>query len=142
MKTRNFVAKNSPTAGSGYHKDKKRAEKDGDNKHKENYMDQVQKEKKIPHDNMPEETFEKMLKLSSAYFDIRFKDNALENITKTHHVRLGNILIWTSRLFIPDCWLILDDDDNVIDGFWFSGDYKFNDVFVKDIERVTRYARF
>jgi hypothetical protein len=33
-KPRNFVAKNSKTAGAGAHKDKKRAEKQGDVKHK------------------------------------------------------------------------------------------------------------
>jgi len=31
---RNFVAKNSKTAGAGAHKDKKKAEKQGDVKHK------------------------------------------------------------------------------------------------------------
>ena len=33
-KPRNFVAKNSKTAGAGAHKDKKKAEKQGDVKHK------------------------------------------------------------------------------------------------------------
>ena len=33
-KPRNFVAKNQKTAGAGAHKDKKRAEKQGDTKHK------------------------------------------------------------------------------------------------------------
>lgn len=33
-KPRNFVAKNQKTAGAGVHKDKKRAEKQGDVKHK------------------------------------------------------------------------------------------------------------
>ena len=33
-KPRNFVAKNSKTAGAGQHKDKKKAEKQGDVKHK------------------------------------------------------------------------------------------------------------
>ena len=33
-KPRNFVAKNSKTAGAGAHKDKKRSEKQGDVKHK------------------------------------------------------------------------------------------------------------
>ena len=33
-KPRNFVAKNQKTAGAGAHKDKKRAEKQGDAKHK------------------------------------------------------------------------------------------------------------
>ena len=33
-KPRNFVAKNAPKAGAGAHKDKKRAEKQGDFKHK------------------------------------------------------------------------------------------------------------
>jgi len=33
-KPRNFVAKNQKTAGAGAHKDKKRAEKQGDVKHK------------------------------------------------------------------------------------------------------------
>ena len=39
---RNFVAKNSKTAGAGAHKDKKRAEKQGDVKHKKDLatMDQ------------------------------------------------------------------------------------------------------
>ena len=36
-KPRNFVAKNSKTAGAGQHKDKKRAEKQGDVKHKKPY---------------------------------------------------------------------------------------------------------
>jgi hypothetical protein len=36
-KPRNFVAKNSKTAGAGVHKDKKRAEKQGDVKHKKPY---------------------------------------------------------------------------------------------------------
>jgi hypothetical protein len=36
-KPRNFVAKNSKTAGAGQHKDKKRAEKQGDVKHKKSY---------------------------------------------------------------------------------------------------------
>jgi hypothetical protein len=36
-KPRNFVAKNSKTAGAGAHKDKKRAEKQGDVKHKKPY---------------------------------------------------------------------------------------------------------
>jgi len=34
-KPRNFVAKNQQTAGAGAHKDKKRAEKQGDVKHKQ-----------------------------------------------------------------------------------------------------------
>lgn len=33
-KARNFVAKNSPTSGAGAHKDKKKAQKQGDVKHK------------------------------------------------------------------------------------------------------------
>ena len=36
-KPRNFVAKNSKTAGAGAHKDKKRSEKQGDVKHKKPY---------------------------------------------------------------------------------------------------------
>jgi hypothetical protein len=37
-KPRNFVAKNSKTAGAGAHKDKKRAEKQGDSKHKKDLI--------------------------------------------------------------------------------------------------------
>ena len=37
-KPRNFVAKNSKTAGAGAHKDKKRAEKQGDTKHKKDLI--------------------------------------------------------------------------------------------------------
>jgi len=37
-KPRNFVAKNQKTAGAGAHKDKKRAEKQGDVKHKKDLM--------------------------------------------------------------------------------------------------------
>jgi hypothetical protein len=46
-KPRNFVAKNSKTAGAGAHKDKKRAEKQGDTKHKKNLatMEQAVAEK-------------------------------------------------------------------------------------------------
>ena len=36
-KPRNFVAKNQKTAGAGAHKDKKRAEKQGDTKHKKDF---------------------------------------------------------------------------------------------------------
>ena len=39
-KPRNFVAKNSKTAGAGAHKDKKRAEKQGDVKHKNKQYDE------------------------------------------------------------------------------------------------------
>jgi len=39
-KPRNFVAKNSKTAGAGAHKDKKRAEKQGDVKHKQKQFEQ------------------------------------------------------------------------------------------------------
>ena len=35
MKPRNFVAKNSQSVGAGPHKDKKRAAKNGDKKHRE-----------------------------------------------------------------------------------------------------------
>jgi hypothetical protein len=44
---RNFVAKNSKTAGAGAHKDKKKAEKQGDVKHKKDLatMDQGEAEK-------------------------------------------------------------------------------------------------
>jgi hypothetical protein len=38
-KPRNFVAKNQKTAGAGAHKDKKRAEKQGDVKHKKKHQD-------------------------------------------------------------------------------------------------------
>jgi hypothetical protein len=51
MKPRNFVAKNSPSVGAGPHKDKKRAAKNGDHKHKENYMERLpkaDKSQKIP----------------------------------------------------------------------------------------------
>ena len=37
-KPRNFVAKNQKTAGAGAHKDKKKAEKQGDVKHKKDLM--------------------------------------------------------------------------------------------------------
>jgi len=37
-KPRNFVAKNQKTAGAGAHKDKKRAEKQGDVKHKKDLV--------------------------------------------------------------------------------------------------------
>ena len=37
-KPRNFVAKNQKTAGAGAHKDKKRADKQGDVKHKKDLM--------------------------------------------------------------------------------------------------------
>jgi hypothetical protein len=39
-KPRNFVAKNSKTAGAGAHKDKKRAEKQGDVKHKQKQFEE------------------------------------------------------------------------------------------------------
>jgi hypothetical protein len=39
-KPRNFVAKNQKTAGAGAHKDKKRAEKQGDVKHKQKQFDE------------------------------------------------------------------------------------------------------
>jgi hypothetical protein len=39
-KPRNFVAKNQQTAGAGAHKDKKRAEKQGDVKHKQKQFEQ------------------------------------------------------------------------------------------------------
>ena len=39
-KPRNFVAKNQKTAGAGAHKDKKRAEKQGDVKHKNKQYDE------------------------------------------------------------------------------------------------------
>ena len=39
-KPRNFVAKNSKTAGAGAHKDKKRADKQGDVKHKQKQFEQ------------------------------------------------------------------------------------------------------
>lgn len=51
MKPRNFVAKNSPSVGAGPHKDKKRASKNGDHKHKENLMakhDKIPRAEKIP----------------------------------------------------------------------------------------------
>lgn len=51
MKPRNFVAKNSPSVGAGPHKDKKRAAKNGDHKHKEKQMrdqDWGSKTQKIP----------------------------------------------------------------------------------------------
>lgn len=48
MKPRNFVAKNSPSVGAGPHKDKKRAAKNGDHKHKENLMAKLNKSEKIP----------------------------------------------------------------------------------------------
>ena len=41
-KPRNFVAKNQKTAGAGAHKDKKRAEKQGDVKHKNKQLDMVE----------------------------------------------------------------------------------------------------
>lgn len=37
-KPRNFVAKNQKTSGAGVHKDKKKAEKQGDVKHKKDLM--------------------------------------------------------------------------------------------------------
>ena len=40
-KPRNFVAKNQKTAGAGAHKDKKRAEKQGDVKHKAKQYEQA-----------------------------------------------------------------------------------------------------
>ena len=39
-KPRNFVAKNQKTAGAGAHKDKKRAEKQGDVKHKQKQFEE------------------------------------------------------------------------------------------------------
>ncbi len=39
-KPRNFVAKNQKTAGAGAHKDKKKAEKQGDVKHKNKMYDE------------------------------------------------------------------------------------------------------
>jgi hypothetical protein len=39
---RNFVAKNAKTSGAGSHKDKKKAEKQGDFKHKKSYSDSLQ----------------------------------------------------------------------------------------------------
>ena len=44
-KPRNFVAKNSKTAGAGAHKDKKRAAKQGDVKHKKQEVDEGWKDK-------------------------------------------------------------------------------------------------
>jgi hypothetical protein len=41
-KPRNFVAKNQKTAGAGAHKDKKRAEKQGDVKHKNKQLDMAE----------------------------------------------------------------------------------------------------
>ena len=47
-KPRNFVAKNSKTAGAGAHKDKKRAEKQGDVKHKNKQLDMAENLAEIP----------------------------------------------------------------------------------------------
>ena len=47
-KPRNFVAKNSKTAGAGQHKDKKRAEKQGDVKHKAKQFEQNVSEEAPP----------------------------------------------------------------------------------------------
>jgi hypothetical protein len=46
-KPRNFVAKNQKTAGAGAHKDKKRAEKQGDVKHKQKQFEQGVAEGKV-----------------------------------------------------------------------------------------------
>ena len=43
-KPRNFVAKNAVQSGAGAHKDKKKAEKQGDTKHKKNLMDLAEME--------------------------------------------------------------------------------------------------
>ena len=40
IKPRNFVAKNATTSGAGAHKDKKKAEKQGDVKHKAKQYDE------------------------------------------------------------------------------------------------------
>jgi hypothetical protein len=47
-KPRNFVAKNQKTAGAGAHKDKKRAEKQGDVKHKNKQLDMAENLAEIP----------------------------------------------------------------------------------------------
>ena len=48
IKPRNFVAKNQKTAGAGAHKDKKRAEKQGDVKHKNKQLDMAENLAEIP----------------------------------------------------------------------------------------------
>jgi hypothetical protein len=46
-KPRNFVAKNQKTAGAGAHKDKKKAEKQGDVKHKGKQFDETTEETNV-----------------------------------------------------------------------------------------------
>jgi hypothetical protein len=47
-KPRNFVAKNAKMGGAGQHKDKKKAEKQGDVKHKNKQMDMAEGSKELP----------------------------------------------------------------------------------------------
>lgn len=54
IKTRNFVAKNAPTSGAGAHKDRKRADKYGETKHKKKVTDDSLNEQKGPSSNMKE----------------------------------------------------------------------------------------
>jgi hypothetical protein len=52
-KPRNFVVKNQKTAGAGAHKDKKRADKQGDVKHKQKQFEQGVAEGGVDTGNMP-----------------------------------------------------------------------------------------
>ncbi len=72
-KPRNFVAKNQKTAGAGAHKDKKKAAKQGDVKHKNKQMDMSEGVKNVPWNEVVEaivyDQFDTLMKRYGITFD-------------------------------------------------------------------------
>lgn len=88
---------------------------------------------------MTREEFNSVVELSRLYFLIIYKDRILSKITEPQHVRLGNILVWTHTLFMPLSCIVLDDNDNIIDGYWCGGVDEYRNTPVSDYEQVTKH---
>lgn len=47
-------------------------------------------------------------------------------------IRIGNMILFCSKLYIPDDIIIVDDDDNIIDGYHVCRDNVWNGENIKD----------
>lgn len=47
-------------------------------------------------------------------------------------IRIGNMILFCSKLYIPDAIIIVDDKDNIIDGYYVCRDISWKNKPIKE----------
>lgn len=66
------------------------------------------------------------------YWDkTHYYNNILDNMW-CEPIRIGNMILFCSKLYIPDAVIIVNSDDDIIDGYHVCKDNKWRGVDIKE----------